>query len=255
MIPICVKLGYEEKAFEYAERSRSKAFFDLLNTSDLKHSTNDSYFSNENLNIIQKILGNKRNGILVEYFITKDKLFIFVASPKELHVKAIDLSVLKLQDFVINYDRKVIKYAYFGDVGDTWLELSTYLIEPISDYLSNTDFVCFVPHNILHYIPLHALKLHGEFLIKSHRVVYSPSASILQLYESKGSDSLQSCLSFGIVFKEEADAVVDLFDKKYYPDITKNEILEKLKISMWISYIFHVMDILTMKILCPLESN
>jgi CHAT domain-containing protein/lipopolysaccharide biosynthesis regulator YciM len=229
MVPICVRLGYEEKAFEYAERSRSKAFFDLLARADLKHSTNETYFNIQNLYKIQKILGNKGNAVLVEYFITEDKIFTFVVSPKELHVKAIELSARKLNDFVMSYDREVIKYPSFGEIGDTWLELSNHLIDPISDHLSKADFVCFVPHNILHYIPLHALELHGKPIIRSHIVVYSPSASLLQFYENKGSGSLKSCLSFGIVFKEEAKAVADLFDKKYYPDITKNEILEKLK--------------------------
>ncbi len=313
IVPICLKLKNDKEAFEYAERSKSKAFIDMLAASNLRPSVpivtselkslldgeenyliklrqiqtkqsrsilsstvkvrDDNNFIVSphadrevgegvdfilseldkiydkiekidpeyvfvrrakplSLDKIQNSLLRKGNNdaanILVEYFITKDKVFIFVISPHEFHIKTIQLSEEKLARFIESYWREVVNYANFGDIGNTWMELSSYLIEPISEYLSQGELVHFVPNGLLHYIPLHALELNGEPLIKSHAVVYSPSASLLQFYKNKGSGFLKSCASFGIVFKEEAEEIARLFDTRAYLNATKNNVSENI---------------------------
>ncbi|HWQ96211.1 MAG TPA: CHAT domain-containing protein [Candidatus Methylomirabilis sp.] len=178
------------------------------------------------LSKIRELLSQKRNAILVEYFITKDKIFIFVVTPRELHVETIELLEEKFNRCIENYWREIVDFH--GIIGDTWLDLSNYLIEPISEYLSKSDLIYFVPYNLLHYIPLHALELNSEPLIKKHAVAYLPSASLLKFCKNKGSGTLKSCTSFGIVFKKEAERIAELFNTKAHLDVSKNKVLENI---------------------------
>jgi CHAT domain-containing protein len=94
--------------------------------------------------------------------------------------------------------------------------------------LSQARLIYFVPYGLLHYIPIHALELNGDPLIKNHAVAYSPSASLMQFYKNKGSGFLKTCASFGIVFKEEAEEVAKLFDTRAYFNATKNNVFENI---------------------------
>ena len=186
------------------------------------------------LNKIQNILSQKGNNhdnatALVEYFTTKNRTFIFVISAQEFHIKTIELSSEKLASYIQNYWREVVNYPFYkGNIGSTWLELSSYLIEPISEYLSHAHQIHFVPYGLLHYIPLHALELNDYPLIKNHAVAYSPSASLLQFYKNKGSGLLKTCASFGIVFKEESEKVTNLFNTRPFLDAAKNTVVENI---------------------------
>jgi CHAT domain-containing protein len=65
-------------------------------------------------------------------------------------------------------------------------------------------------------------------LIKKHPVAYSPSASLLQFSQKKGSGKLKTCASFGVDFKEEAKGVANLFNTKARNDkhATKDRVCE-----------------------------
>ena len=279
MIPLCLKLGKRKEAFEYVERSKSRAFLDLLATTEIKPicqitSTLKSLLDDEDANLsrlreiqishlkrtrvsvepgeIEKIFENlnhvyskieqydpeyvytrrgkplslnkiqqtlssqRKDVVFIEYYITRDKTFIFVLSSrdKKLHVVPIPASEEKLGLYLENYWREVVDYSINKDVGDTWLGLSDYLIEPISKYLTEGDLIYFVPHSLLHYLPVHALELRSERLIRQHPVAYSPSVSLIKFFQNKGSGKLQSCASFGVVFEEESEKVAELFGSK-----------------------------------------
>jgi CHAT domain-containing protein len=166
-------------------------------------------------NKVKELLSfEKRGAVLLEYFVTRDKLFIFVVSKKGLHVEPVPLAEEKLLRYVDSYFKEVIKFR--GDIGDTWLDLSQYLIEPVSEYLNKGDLIYFIPYGTLHYLPMHALNINGEPLIQGHPVCYAPSASTISFCRDKGTDKLEDCASFGTVFEEEAKEVAQLFDTKPY---------------------------------------
>ena len=171
--------------------------------------------------IEEMLSSEKRNIVIVEYFTTKDKLFIFVVSKNGLHVEQVSILEEKLFGYISTYWREVI--TFYGAIGNTWLELGNYLIEPISEYLVKSDLIYFIPYGALHYIPIHALKLGGEPLIKSYPICYSPAASIIRFCKNKGSDKLKSCASFGIVFEDEAEEVAKLFNTNPYLGKTANK--------------------------------
>ena len=167
-----------------------------------------------------------------------NKIHIFVVSSDSIDIKSVDI-----KDF--NLDNK-IDLLSTGDIFTTLCpittannnntndnnneylkqskELSHYLIEPISSYLSNADLIYFVPFGKLHYIPLHALLLDNKPLIVNHAVAYIPSASLLKFVKNKGTGSLMNCLSCGIVFKEEAKEIANIFsDSGSLLSIWKNQ--------------------------------
>ena len=160
----------------------------------------------------------KRDTVLIEYFVIKEKIFIFVVSSrdKELHIETVPISQEKLNQYIENYWRSVVRYSDFGDIGDSWLGLGSYFIDPISKYLTEGDLIYFIPYGLLHYLPLHALELNGEPLIKHYPVTYSPSASLIRFCQNKGSGKLISCASFGVVFENEAGDIAELFKVEPY---------------------------------------
>ena len=241
IIPLCIRLQKTEEAFDYVERSKSTALFDLLSTISPKPShknIKDEDSKNEfiqqtnlrpSLNKIQEVISRRKNTALVEYFMAPDKIYIFVLAANKLHLKEVDISAKKVLDYLGDFETDMANYPDRGFTDNNWLDLSEYLIQPITEYLSTVDFVFFIPHYILHYIPLHTLKLNNQPLIQSHIIVYFPTASLIPLYEKKGTGSVKRCLSFGVAFEEEAKEIAKIFDTLPYTDLSKKETIEILK--------------------------
>ena len=301
MIPLSLDLKKEKEAFDYTERSKSRAFLDLLAATEIKPTVeiteelkplldNEKVYLNrlreiqtqhlrqtkipvepgeidairDNLNQIydqideidpayvytrrerplssnevQNMLSSqKRDIVLIEYFTTEDKTVIFTLSSldKELHVKTVPLSAKRLLQYTENYWREVANHIDYRNIGQTWTRLNEYFIDPVSEYLTEDALLYIIPYGIMHYIPLHAVELQGEPLIKRHPVVYAPSASIIKFCQSKGSGNLQSCASFGVdpygrikdTVEKEAEEVAGLFNSTGYTDYqaTKNTVLK-----------------------------
>jgi CHAT domain-containing protein len=172
-----------------------------------------------------------KNVVLIEYYLTNDNLIIFTISTSdyELHVKPIVISSDELFKYIEYFDEEVVRFRVTGKTSDRWLELSKFLIEPIAQFIPPSSTIYFVPHRVLHYIPLHALELNGEPLIVNHPVAYSSSASILNLCLHKGTDKRQTCAAYGIKpFDIEAKKIAEFFNTKPYlnEDATCKAVLE-----------------------------
>jgi CHAT domain-containing protein/tetratricopeptide (TPR) repeat protein len=291
VILTCLKLGDEKKAFEYVERSKSRAFLKILATSEIRRDfqgmTNElkallteeekglfklrelqarhlqgtnthvelgqmDYILNRldqiydnlekidpeyvslrrarplSLANIQNILSQKKTAVLIEYFIAEDKIIIFVVSSRELHLKTVQITTTKLAQYIQSFEKEVVDFYKRGYIGNAWLELSEYLIDPVSEYISEAELIYFVPYGVLHYVPLHGLELKNEPVIRNHSVTYSPSASLMQFYKSKGSGKLNTCACFGVIsgqeeytFLQETKGVANLFNTKPLINATK----------------------------------
>jgi CHAT domain-containing protein len=53
-------------------------------------------------------------------------------------------------------------------------------VEPILSCADEKDLIWFVPHDVLHYLPLHSLAVEGGVLIDRNPVCYTPSASVMK---------------------------------------------------------------------------
>src|SRR5207247_4165356 len=63
-------------------------------------------------------------------------------------------------------------------------ELHRHLIEPILDNL-DLSLLIFVPHNVLHYVPFHALYDGTNYLVDAYAVSRGASASVLKICREK----------------------------------------------------------------------
>jgi CHAT domain-containing protein/tetratricopeptide (TPR) repeat protein len=171
------------------------------------------------LDRIQEILSaQKRDVVLIEYFMTNKQTFIFVLTSKHtgLHLETIPLTQEKLGEYVESYRKEVISHPGSSQAAASWLDLSDYLVRPIAKYLTEGDLIYFIPYGLLHYLPIHALKLEGKPLITHHPVSYSPSASVIMYSQKKKSDKLVSCAAFGVEFEGESENVAELFGTRAF---------------------------------------
>ena len=140
--------------------------------------------------------------ILAEFFCTDDRTLLFLVREdfQEPVVVELGVSQRNLRDFVTQHFGA--GRAAGGDVTktigrcvssldetafQTFLEpFLKPLIGPAPDGGPITkpgDVIWFVPHDAMHYLPLHAVKLEGKYLIERNPICYSPSASVMKSME------------------------------------------------------------------------
>jgi CHAT domain-containing protein/Tfp pilus assembly protein PilF len=184
-----------------------------------------SVLSVKQVQMLLKAQGRSR--ILVEYFRSSEKVTIFVVDSEGLHVREVrvpkDEFYSAYLNFAIDSPANVTESIVNGIS-----KLSKFFVEPISDFLAQETGVVFVPHNILHTIPLHVLLVHGLPIIMRHPVTYCPSTSLLMFFRNRRPRSLRTCSSFGVDFPWEAEDVAKIFDTNPLQDATKDIVLENL---------------------------
>src|SRR5205085_5772885 len=129
---------------------------------------------------------------VVEYFTTGDSISAFVASPRGLSVvrqiaskHTVDalLATLRFQIEKFNYGSAYVE-AYFSQLrratNETLSALYRAVFEPLAGLLGGERLII-IPHDVLHYLPFHALKAEGHYLIERFEISYAPSASVLKL--------------------------------------------------------------------------
>jgi len=118
---------------------------------------------------------------LVEFYTLPDKIIAFVLRSREQEpaVAQVDMSQDRLRRHVQTYWREVVEYSRRGDVGQRWQELAGPLLGDVLPYLQESELVYLVPHGLLHYLPLHGLRVDGGTLIDRFPIAYAPSAAVL----------------------------------------------------------------------------
>jgi CHAT domain-containing protein len=134
------------------------------------------------------------------------------------------------------------------------LDLAPLLIEPISDLIANYELICFVPHDVLHCVPLHALHLSendSRTCAQIAGVFYVPSASLLKYCRNRPSRNRENNLVLGNPKRddqaeiphtmEEAQMVADLLECPAFVEdqATKSLFLKKSKEAEYIHIACH----------------
>ena len=178
--------------------------------------------------------------VLAEYFTTEDLTLLFIvrADFEEPEVVEIKTPLDEVRQFVT---------ANFGVTEggskvreldlDEWQVRFGPFVEPVLPWTDEGDIVWLVPHDVLHYLPLHALKVEGRYLIERNPVCYTPSASVMKYCHAKRKGRREKALVLGdsrndlLHAREEALTVAELFDTTPYLDgqATKSLIREKLE--------------------------
>jgi len=191
---------------------------------------------------------DKKRVVLAEYFMAQDATYLFVirADFDEPRVYEIKQPIDAVRQFVVQFVAERTR----GDVvtvrpGDKvrHLDETAYqnlfgpFVDPIREWADEGDIVWLVPHDVLHYLPLHAFKVEGRYLIERNPVCYTPSASVMKYCHAKRKGRRENALVLGdsrddlLHAREEALTVAELFDTTPYlgSQATKSLVKEKLE--------------------------
>ncbi|MGB8980797.1 MAG: CHAT domain-containing protein [Anaerolineales bacterium] len=131
------------------------------------------------------------NAAIVEYFIARGELIIFLLTKQDVFaypdsgsvtdllppLEELAFQFSKFQYGRDYYDRH--KPALLSAVEDVLERLGDRLLRPLWGDLSGVDTLIIIPHGPLHALPFHALRQGGRFLVETHAISYAPSAAVL----------------------------------------------------------------------------
>jgi len=127
---------------------------------------------------------------LLEYYISKNKLYAFLFSKdpsiSKVAILPIDLGVLNLNTInLLSYIDGTSPFPPCENPDpDQWQPFSDEwgkeLFEGFIEDLKDTDLLYIVPHRFLHKLPLHAVRIDGKYLCEMCKVCYAPSPSLLK---------------------------------------------------------------------------
>lgn len=179
--------------------------------------------------------------VLAEYFTTIDNTLLFIGRDdfKEPLVEVIPMAIGEIRQFVAdNFGATEGKGSKVRNLDhDQWQKHFGPFIEPLLPYTKEGDTIWFVPHDVLHYLPLHALQIEGRDLIERNPVCYTPSASVMKFCHTKRKGKREKALVIGDSRNdlpyacEEAIAIADLFGTTPYlrNQATKSFVTEQLE--------------------------
>lgn len=197
--------------------------------------------------------------VLAEYFTVEDHTLLFIVREDfdEPEVREISTGTEAIQQFVKKHFQAGANEAgKFMSTSDKVRELDEAEYQsffgnfvaplvspsPKGDLMTEEgDIIWLVPHNFLHYLPLHALKVDGHYLIERNPVCYTPSASVMKYCHAKRKRRREKALVLGISngpppypplpqAREEALMVAQLFNTQPYlnEQATKSLVKDKL---------------------------
>jgi CHAT domain-containing protein/tetratricopeptide (TPR) repeat protein len=159
-----------------------------------------------------------QDAILVEYFCVQDRVLACVLGRDQLQIRPLTLAsrvekLLQLLQFQLSKFR--LDPQYVTTFQDSLLEstqahlrdLYQEILAPLGSSLRAKHLV-FVPHGLLHYVPLHALHDGEGYLIDRFSISYAPSASIFALCQSCPANASGESLIMGIA-DAQAPSIVD----------------------------------------------
>jgi CHAT domain-containing protein/tetratricopeptide (TPR) repeat protein len=156
--------------------------------------------------------------LLVEYFSVGERILCCTVSADELQIQPVTLEtrvhkLLQLLQFqmakfrldprYVNQYRKSLLESTQSHLKNLYQEL----LAPLRHSLQAKHLV-FVPHGVLHYVPMHALHDGECYVADRYSVSYAPSASIYALCQRGRGDTTGDPLLMGIA-DEQAPSILD----------------------------------------------
>ena len=147
--------------------------------------------------------------MIVEYFRVGSRLLAFLVTRDALDVVPVALvprvqHLLRLLQFQLSWARPSAGHvspasqeALLGATQAHLAELYQELLAPLRPRLLAAHLI-FVPHDVLHYVPFHALYDGRQHLIDSFTVSYAPSATVYALCHGRAVNSAGPSLILGI---------------------------------------------------------
>ena len=156
--------------------------------------------------------------VLVEYFCVQDKILVCALTRDDLQIAPLTLQSRvqkQLQMLQFQLSKFRLDPQYVATFQDSLLDatqahlqsLYQELLAPVRSLLKAKHIV-FVPHGLLHYVPMHALHDGDSYLIDSYSISYAPSASIYSICRGAAEKASGRSLIFGIA-DAQAPSILD----------------------------------------------
>jgi CHAT domain-containing protein len=168
--------------------------------------------------------------VLVEYYTVGDRFNAFIISHNSFDVVRDFASIrtvrTSLKGLTFQLSKFHLQSAYVQNHALQLLtatqhhlqELHRQLIEPIQDKIRSQSLIL-VPHQLLHYLPFHALYDGAKYLVDSHDIARAPSVSVLKICREKKIQRTEQDLVLAVAdemtpfINEEVQALRDLLPK------------------------------------------
>lgn len=149
--------------------------------------------------------GLPEEAVLLEYFMTTDRLYIFVIQRgRKFRVEEVKVGSQELEGLVDYYLSliKTLDTDTDEDLMSSGRKLYDYLIRPVAAEITPKNVVIIVPFGILYYLPFHALirtddKTGGEYLIQWKKIVYLTSSTWLDIMKKMKIRKVESLFAYG----------------------------------------------------------
>lgn len=149
------------------------------------------------------------NAILIEYYFARGTVYACVVGRRTIEIIAVSSAerVRELHRYLQHQLSKLLigrDYAErFGETllrsTETYLrELYQELLLPLASSLDGCHHLIVVPHDVLHFVPFHALHDGDHHLIDRFSISYAPSASVFYLCRAKEAPTTQRSLVLGV---------------------------------------------------------
>ncbi|OQX95824.1 hypothetical protein B6I21_03450 [candidate division KSB1 bacterium 4572_119] len=124
--------------------------------------------------------------ILLEYFYTKNQLFLWAVSNKSVTAKQEFISSDYLYSMVDTLRKSMVKQLPLKKIAT---ELYQVLINPVQSEIEAFNHIVLIPHGILHYLPFASLiNDNNKYLIENFSLSIASSATVFRLCLDKGED-------------------------------------------------------------------
>lgn len=160
---------------------------------------------------------HKPRVVLAEYFATREHMLLFIAREdfSEPEVFKFPIPLVELRGLATQMFGTGAAIRRLDE--NKWHTQFRPLVEPILEWADEGDIIWFVPHDVLHHAPLHAVRIQGRYLVERNPVCYAPSASVMKYCQANRKGTRQHALVVGdprhdlIHAREEAYAVSEQF--------------------------------------------
>jgi CHAT domain-containing protein len=134
---------------------------------------------------------------LVEYYVSERNAFVWVVEKDKLQLVTVETPRERLAGLVKDLRESIFTLGEKDKFNEASALLYKQLIGPLLPHISGKELII-VPHDVLHYLPFHALVgSDGRYLIEKYPVYYLSSASLLQFVKEKRKAGGEKVLAFG----------------------------------------------------------
>jgi CHAT domain-containing protein len=135
--------------------------------------------------------------LLIEYYAVNDRFMAFLIGHETFEIFPDLAAVQDTRTAIRGFNFQIAKFhlqpTYLKKHAASLLaatkhhlqNLHAQLIAPVSDALGKSKRLIIVPHQMLHYVPFHALFDGKDYLIDKYAVSYAASASVLKICRSR----------------------------------------------------------------------